>query len=82
MSETLEINGRNEGRLNSLQDDFWRGMCGVSRAQRVRNDEIRRRKEMGGSTVETTEYKRLIWYRHLQRMGESRWQTKLIIGWR
>jgi hypothetical protein len=30
-----------------------------------------------GSIVETIEYKRLIWYGHLEMMGDSRWPKKI-----
>jgi hypothetical protein len=38
--------------------DYWRRACEVSRAQRVRNDKIRRT-EVGGLIVETIKWKRL-----------------------
>jgi hypothetical protein len=47
-------------------------LVGCLGLKRVRND-VMRTVEMEGLPVETTEYQRLIWYQHLQRMVESVW---------
>ena len=77
-SETWEINKRNGKRLKALEMDFWRGACGVSRLEHVRNDEIRRRVHRNKDIMDTINMKRLIWYGHVQRMTEERWPKRML----
>ena len=76
-SETWEINKRNEKRLKALEMDFWRRVCGVSRLEHVRNDEIRR-VHRNKDIMHTINMKRVIWYGHVQRMTEELWPKRML----
>ena len=59
-------------RLNVFKMRCLRSMCGVTRLDRIRNDEVRRRtgvvKELTGRADENV----LRWFGHMERMSEDR----------
>ncbi|XP_045477899.1 uncharacterized protein LOC123683046 [Harmonia axyridis] len=57
--------------------DILRRSLGVSRLQKIRNEEIRRLMGVDGTLYEDIEAKQLIWYGHLQRMDEQRLPKKV-----
>jgi len=76
-SETWELTKNNKQKLLSLEMDYWRRSCGVSRMDHVRNDRIREIMKVDGNILDTVERKQLTWYGHLQRMNEARWPIKI-----
>jgi len=79
-SETWEVNKRNEKLLKAVEMDFWRWACGVSRTERVRKGEIRRRSRRKKDIMDTINMKRFIRYGHVQRMPAERW-PKRVLDW-
>jgi len=54
-----------------LKINYWRGSCGLTKLDRIRNEEIRRA-QVDIDIIETIQAKRLLWCGHLQRMPEER----------
>ncbi len=54
-----------------------RSMCGVTRMDRVRNDEVRRRKGVVRELAERTEQGVLRWFGYVERMVEERLVKKI-----
>ena len=48
----------------SLIHIYWRRWCGITRADRITNEEIRRRMEVERSVIDYIEERRLVWYGH------------------
>ena len=71
-SETwgLKVNERN--RLNVFEMRCLRSMCGVSRLDRLRNEEIRRRMGVTKEMAERVDESVLRWFGHMERMDEER----------
>ena len=56
---------------------YWRRRQ-LTLADRVRNEEIRNRMEIGTTTVDTIAAKSLRWYEHVQRMRRDRLPKELM----
>jgi len=69
-SETLALNVKDERRLEVTEMKMLRWMCGVSRRDRVRNDDIRNRVGVTAIARKVQE-KRLTWYGHVLRREED-----------
>lgn len=76
-AETWRITEENKRRLETVEMDVLRRSLGVSRLQKIRNEEIRRLMGVDGTLYEDIEAKQLIWYGHLQRMDEQRLPKKV-----
>ncbi|XP_072399540.1 uncharacterized protein [Diabrotica undecimpunctata] len=71
-AKTWRITENNRRKLEVVEMDAFRRSVGVSRRERIRNDEIRQRMGVDGSLTTDIERKQLIWYGHVQRMDNSR----------
>ena len=76
----LKVQERN--RLNVFEMRCLRSMCGVTRMDRVRNDEVRRRSGVKTELAERVDESVLRWFGHVMRMSEERltkrvWSTKV-----
>lgn len=76
-SDVWTMTARNKMRLQAAEMEYWRRSCGLTKLDKVRNEEIRRRAEVDIDVTETIEVKQLAWYGHLNRMQEERWPKKL-----
>ena len=63
--------------LLSLEMDFWKRSAKVSKLDHIRPYEIMK---VDHDIITTIEKKRLVWYGHIQRMGEERWPKK-VLNW-
>lgn len=79
-AEMWTMNRKHMNKLNVLEMDFWRRSARVSRRDKVRNAEIRRRMKVEEDINNTIERKRLQWYGHVRRMEEGR-IPKCILEW-
>lgn len=79
-SETWEMTKGEKQKINSVEMDFLRRGCRVSKLDHIRNIDIRERIGKLGTTVEEIEKRRLVWYGHVQRLDTRRW-PKRIINW-
>lgn len=79
-SEVWELTQKNRRRLLTIQMDFLRRSCRISRLHHIRNDEIKDKMEIKKDIIDTVERKQLQWYGHLLRMPEERW-PKQVYKW-
>lgn len=69
---------KTEGKLRTIEMDFWRRSSGATRTERIRNEYIR--EEMGvtsGNILDTIDGRRLRWYGHPRRMPQVRWPSSV-----
>ncbi|XP_045463869.1 uncharacterized protein LOC123673432 [Harmonia axyridis] len=71
-AETWRITENNRRKLEATEMDVFRRSVRVSRRDRVRNEDIRRRMGVDGSLTTDIERKQLVWYGHVQRMNVDR----------
>lgn len=71
-AETWRITERNRQRLEATEMDALRRSAGVSRRERIRNEEIREQMGVQDTIMKDVERRQLIWYGHVQRMAEGR----------
>ncbi|XP_072398212.1 uncharacterized protein [Diabrotica undecimpunctata] len=76
LAETWRITENNRRKLVAVEMNAFRRSVGVSRRERIRNDEIRQRMGVDGSLTTDIERKQLIWYGHVQRIDNSRLKTQ------
>ena len=77
-SETWSMGVAEKRKLNVMEMKCLRSMCGVTRMDRVRNEEVRRRtgvrKELSGRAEQSV----LRWFGHMERMDEDRMVKKIM----
>jgi hypothetical protein len=61
--------------------DYWRRVVGISRRERIRNENVREIIRADGNIVADIRKKRLIWYGHVKRMEEEL-LLKQLLEWR
>ena len=75
--ETWNMSVKDRRKLNVMEMRCLRSMCGVTRRDRIRNEEIRRRtgvtRELSGRADQSV----LRWFGHVERMEESRQVKKI-----
>lgn len=79
-SETWRITENNKRRLEAVEMDVFRRSLGISRRQRIRNEDVRLQMGIEGSLITDIERKQLVWYGHVQRMEEKRLPKK-VMNW-
>ena len=65
-------------RLNVTEMRCLRSMCGVTRMDRVRNEEVRRRTGVVKGLAERADQGVLRWFGHVERMEEERLVKKIV----
>ena len=70
-AETWGLRGSERRMLNVFEMRCLRGMCGVSRMERVRNEFIRERVGVNGSLDRKVDERVLRWFGHVGRMDEE-----------
>ena len=77
-AETWNMGQRERKRLNVVEMRCLRSMCGVTRRDRIRNEEVRRRtgvtRELSGRADQTV----LRWFGHTERMDEDRLVKRIV----
>ncbi|XP_044744708.1 uncharacterized protein LOC123306668 [Coccinella septempunctata] len=79
-AETWRITERNRRKLEAVEMDVFRRSLGISRGDRVRNEEVKLRMGVEGSLTTEIERNQLIWYGHVQRMPNTR-LPKRVMEW-
>lgn len=77
-AETWRITEENKRRLETVEMDVFRRSLGISRLQKIRNEEIRRQMGVNGTLTTDIETKQLTWYGHVQRMNNERLPKKVM----
>lgn len=75
-AECWQMSISDKEKIDVVEMDFLRRACRISRLDRVRNEDIRRRTGRIFTTSERIESRQLIWYGHVQRMGDQRWPKR------
>ena len=75
-SECWQLTESAKRKIDTVEMDYLRRSCRISRFDRVTNAEIRRRTNRIHTTSERIETRQLIWFGHMQRMADSRWPKK------
>ena len=78
VAEVWDIGVRNRVRLLATEMDFLRRSCGLTRTDRVRNEEIIRRMNMDGDLIDEILKKQLVWFGQVKRMDEERIPKKAL----
>ena len=77
-AETWNMGQRERKRLNVVEMRCLRSMCGVTRRDRIRNEEVRRRtgvtRELSGRADQSV----LRWFGHTERMDEDRLVKRIV----
>lgn len=76
-AENWIIKKRDQNRIIATEMEFWRRCNRVTRADRIRNEDIRRRMSVEQDIITYIEEKRLIWYGHVRRAPPDRWITRV-----
>ena len=71
-AETWGASVRDRKRLDVMEMKCLRSMCGVTRRDRVRNEEVHRRVGVHGTLSERMDKRVLSWFGHVERMEENR----------
>lgn len=77
-AETWTISESNRRKLEATEMDAFRRTLGISRMDRIRNEEIRLRMGIEGTIINDIESKQLVWYGHVRRMDETRLPKKVM----
>lgn len=77
-AETWGLRMNERRRLNVLEMKCLRGMLGVTRRDRIRNEEIRRRVGVNMTLPQRVDRKVLGWFGHVERMGDDRLVKKVL----
>ena len=76
-AETWGLREAERSRLNVFEMKCLRPVIGVTRWDRIRNEEIRRRAGIKETLAEKVERRMLQWFEHVERMEEGRWPKKV-----
>ena len=71
-AETWGMRLAERKRLNVLEMRCLRSMCGVTRLDRIRNEEVRRRTGVVRELAERADQRVLKWFGHMERMSDER----------
>ena len=67
-------------KVNVLEMKCLRSLVGVSRMDRVRNEEVRRRAGIESELASTVDKRVLRWFGHVERMDESRMARRVLMA--
>ena len=67
-------------KVNVLEMKCLRSLVGVSRMDRVRNEQVRRRGGIEGQLVSRADQRVLRWFGHVERMDEYRMARKVLMA--
>ncbi|XP_030746170.1 uncharacterized protein LOC115874999 [Sitophilus oryzae] len=62
--------------VESVEMDFLRRACHISRMEHIRNEEIRQRTRRIYTSTDNIESRQLLWYGHVKRVGWERWPKR------
>ena len=71
-------NGNLESKLRSMEIDFLRRSARCSRLEKIRNDVIRKKKNIKNCLLDYIRYKQMNWYGHVQRKNVERLLQKIL----
>ena len=77
----MDMRGAERRKVNVLEMKCLRSLVGMSRMDRVRNEEVHRRVGIGKELVSRVDQRVLRWFAHVQRMDEChKWKYREGMG--
>lgn len=76
-SEVWTLSAEMKRKINTVEMDYLRRSEGISRLQRINNEDIRQRANAHETILERIERRGLKWFGHMMRMDEQRLPLKL-----
>ena len=73
------MRGAEKRKVNVLEMMCYRSLVGVSRMDRVRSEEVRRRAGIGRALASRADQRVLRWIGHVERMGEYRMARRVLM---
>ena len=67
-------------KVNVLEMKCWKSLVGVSRMDRVRNEEVRRRTGIEKELASRADQRVLKWFGHVERMDEYRMARRVLMA--
>lgn len=77
-SETWTMNSCLYSKVQAVEMDFWRRCLKVTRLDKIRNEVVRQRMDVGTSVNERIGARRLRWYGHVRRMSDESWPNRIL----
>ena len=77
-AECWQLTMKNKQLIETVEMDYLRRACRVSRLEHIPNQDIRRRTNRVYTTVDRIEARQLIWYGHVMRMSDDRWPKEAL----
>ena len=75
-AECWQFTAKERRMVESVEMDFLRRACRISRMEHIRNEEIRQRTRRIYTSTDNIESRQLLWYGHVKRMGGERWPKR------
>ncbi|XP_030765787.1 uncharacterized protein LOC115889851 [Sitophilus oryzae] len=75
-AECCQFTAKERRMVESVEMDFLRRVCRISRMAHIRNEEIRQRTRRIYTSTDNIESRQLLWYGHVKRMGGERWPKR------
>merc|ERR1712212_1048965 len=75
--ESWGLVGKERRRLNVMEMNCLRNMCGVTRRDRVRNEEVRERVGVDIALADRVEERVLSWFGHVKRMTKRVYESSV-----
>jgi len=76
-AENWILNKKYKNKVTATEMEYWRRSCRVTKMDRIRNEEIKRRMGINDDVLGYIEEKRLSWYGHVRRTDRNRWISKV-----
>lgn len=77
-SECWQLSAKDRKGIETVEMDYLRRACRVSRLDRIPNEDIRRRTKRVFTSSDRIESRQLIWYGHVMRMTDERWPKRIL----
>lgn len=76
--ECWQFSRKDKKAIETVEMDYLRRACGISKIEHIPNIEIRRQTGRIHTSADRVETKQLMWYGHLMRMKEERWPKRAL----
>lgn len=77
-SECWQLTKKGKKTIETVEMDYMRRACQISKMEHIPNQEIRRRTGRIHTSADRIETRQLIWYGHVMRMEEHRWPMRAL----
>lgn len=77
-AECWQLTEKNKKTIETVEMDFLRRACKISRLEHIPNEDIRRQTGRVCTSMDRVETRKLVWYGHVMRMPEERWPKRAL----